>query len=80
MYLFFQIALIAINVIGQELPPSSDGDRPDCSSRNNAEDTDNLQLTSICDDLSFSMYVEENITETVREMELKKTLAVNGKT
>lgn len=36
-------------------------------------------LTSICDDLSFSMYVEESIVETVRELEQKKGKAVNGK-
>lgn len=35
-------------------------------------------LASICDDLSFSMYVEENIVETIREMEAKKAKAVNG--
>lgn len=35
-------------------------------------------LSSICDDLSFSMYVEENIVETIRELEQKKMKAVNG--
>lgn len=35
-------------------------------------------LASICDDLSFSMYVEESIVETIRELELKKSRAVNG--
>lgn len=35
-------------------------------------------LASICDDLSFSMYVEESIVETIRELEQKKTKAVNG--
>lgn len=36
-------------------------------------------LASICDDLSFSMYVEESIVETIRELEQKKSRAVNGK-
>lgn len=36
-------------------------------------------LASLCDDLSFSMYVEESIVETIRELELKKAKAVNGK-
>lgn len=36
-------------------------------------------LASICDDLSFSMYVEESIVETIRELEQKKGKAVNGK-
>lgn len=35
-------------------------------------------LASICDDLSFSMYVEESIVETCRELEQKKIKAVNG--
>lgn len=35
-------------------------------------------LASICDDLSFSMYVEESIVETIRELEQKKIKAVNG--
>lgn len=36
-------------------------------------------LASICDDLSFSMYVEESIVGTIRELEQKKIKAVNGK-
>lgn len=36
-------------------------------------------LASICDDLSFSMYVEESIVETIRKLEQKKLKAVNGK-
>lgn len=36
-------------------------------------------LASICDDLSFSMYVEESVVETIRELEQKKAKAVNGK-
>lgn len=36
-------------------------------------------LASICDDLSFSMYVEESIVETIRKLEQKKSKAVNGK-
>lgn len=45
--------------------------------RLNNERTENA-LASICDDLSFSMYVEEGIVETIRELETKKTKAVNG--
>lgn len=43
----------------------------------NNERTDTA-LASICDDLSFSMYVEESIVETIRELEQKKIKAVNG--
>lgn len=46
---------------------------------NNFEDAEQILLVSMCDDLSFSMYVEETITETVRELETKKGQAVNGK-
>lgn len=35
-------------------------------------------LSTICDDLSFSMYVEESIVETIRKLEEKKIKAVNG--
>lgn len=46
--------------------------------RLNNERTENA-LASICDDLSFSMYVEESTVETIRELEAKKSKAVNGK-
>lgn len=43
------------------------------------ENGGDIPLQSICDDLSFSMYVEESITETVRAIETLKKKAVNGK-
>lgn len=42
------------------------------------ENGTDLPLQSICDDLSFSMYVEESITDTVRAIEILKKKAVNG--
>lgn len=65
--------MIAVNVIGLDIP--SEMDKTDGGKN---EDADNILLVSICDDLSFSMYVEETITETVRELEAKKSMAVNG--
>lgn len=36
----------------------------------------NDTLQSICDDLSFSMYVEQTTAEIIRQMEIKKGKAV----
>ncbi|XP_055298769.1 centrosomal protein of 104 kDa isoform X2 [Sitodiplosis mosellana] len=68
-----QVALIAINVFGEYL--STDNAMQLIQSMNN-ERTETA-LASICDDLSFSMYVEETIVETIRELEQKKIKAVN---
>lgn len=70
-----QVALIAVNVLGEHL--STENAMQVVQSRNN-ERTDTA-LASICDDLSFSMYVEETIVETIRELERKKAKAVNGR-
>lgn len=69
-----QVALIAINVLGEYL--STENAMQLIQNMNN-ERTETA-LASICDDLSFSMYVEENIVETIRELEQKKLKAVNG--
>lgn len=60
-----QISLIAVNVLGLEL----ESEAAACSSSDS--------FLSICDDLSFCMYVEEGITEIVRELETKKLKAVS---
>lgn len=61
-----QVALIGINVLGMDL----------------VDDTGPLvapeTLASICDCLSFSMYVEETICDVVKELEAKKHRAVIG--
>lgn len=69
-----QVALIAINVLGEYL--STENAMQLIQNMNN-ERTDTA-LASICDDLSFSMYVEESIVVTIRELEQKKIKAVNG--
>lgn len=70
-----QVALIAVNVLGEYL--SAENALKFVQNINNERTESALQ--SICDDLSFSMYVEENIVETIRELEQKKGKAVNGK-
>lgn len=67
--------MIAINVLGESM---STENAMQLMERLNNERTENA-LASICDDLSFSMYVEESIVETIRELETKKSKAVNGK-
>lgn len=69
-----QVALIAVNVLGECL---STENAMEIIEKINNERTENA-LASICDDLSFSMYVEEGIVETIRELEQKKAKAVNG--
>lgn len=71
---FQQVALIAMNVLGEYL--STENAMQLIQNMNN-ERTETA-LSSICDDLSFSMYVEESIVETIRELEQKKLKAVNG--
>uniref|UniRef100_A0A182PQ22 Angiotensin-converting enzyme n=1 Tax=Anopheles epiroticus TaxID=199890 RepID=A0A182PQ22_9DIPT len=76
-----QVALLAINILGEELTAeeiaSSQGN---LSAMLNAVpaniETLNSTLASACDDLSYSMYVEESICDVVRKMELLKVQAV----
>lgn len=63
-----QVSLLAVNVLGESFDSNDD-----CfQTKDNVEP----QLNSVCDDLLFSMYVEESITEIIRELELKKSEAV----
>lgn len=74
-----QLALIAVNILGTELTQQDLKSSLPSSSGSNAQqsmsDADNA-ISSICDDLSFSMYVEESVAEVIREMETKKSKAV----
>lgn len=65
-----QVSLLAVNVLGEDFNPSDDF----VPSKENGES----QLSSVCDDLLFSMYVEESIAEVIRELELKKSEAVSN--
>ncbi|XP_017849207.1 centrosomal protein of 104 kDa isoform X2 [Drosophila busckii] len=74
-----QIALIAVNVLGEELDSAHlgngeeqmNGEAPPVDTA-----TGELALASICDDLLFSMYVEESVVHHIRELEQRKLRAV----
>lgn len=68
------MAIIAVNLLGEFL--STENAMQIIQNMNN-ERTE-TSLSSICDDLSFSMYVEESIVETIRDLEQRKAKAVNG--
>lgn len=55
-----QISLLAVNVLGEDV----------------SESPKESTFTSICDDLSFCMYVDTEITLIIRELEEKKVKAV----
>lgn len=74
MLLIQQVSLIAINFLGEYL---STENAMQLIQNTNNERTETA-LASICDDLSFSMYVEESIVVIIRELEQKKIKAVNG--
>ncbi|XP_058985538.1 centrosomal protein of 104 kDa isoform X2 [Musca domestica] len=77
-----QIALIAVNVLGEDLEASGNPSKETEENGSNSLATESgsegseLPLASMCDDLLFSMYVEESIAEVVREMEERKAKAV----
>lgn len=66
-----QVSLMAVNILGVFV---DDIDSTDCLKI--YEDVE-PQLQSVCDDLLFSMYVEESIADIIRELEVKKVEAVN---
>lgn len=74
-----QVALLAVNVLGLELTAAEiTSIRNSTNIPSGLPDGVENTIASICDDLSFSMYVEESVTEIVRDMEIKKCKAVNG--
>lgn len=68
------MALVAVNVIGYDISNGANSSKNEVSLNTDKDEA----LISICDDLSFSMYVDETICETIRKIELKKTIAVSG--
>lgn len=79
-----QIALMAVNVLGEDLESSvaSSGAAVDEHLTGETPPIDTatgeLALASICDDLLFSMYVEESIVQYIRELEHRKHQAVSS--
>ncbi|XP_030562086.1 centrosomal protein of 104 kDa isoform X2 [Drosophila novamexicana] len=76
-----QIALMAVNVLGEDLESAAinDGDEHLASETPPIDTaTGELALASVCDDLLFSMYVEESIVQYIRELEQCKLKAVSS--
>ncbi|XP_058452384.1 centrosomal protein of 104 kDa isoform X2 [Malaya genurostris] len=75
-----QVALLAINILGEELSNEELASIQSNSALLNVTPTNVETLTntlaSACDDLSYSMYVEESICDVVRKMETLKLQAV----
>ncbi|XP_021702895.1 centrosomal protein of 104 kDa isoform X1 [Aedes aegypti] len=75
-----QVALLAINILGEELTTEELASIQSNTALLNATPANiealNSSLASMCDDLSYSMYVEEGICDVVRKMELLKVQAV----
>jgi centrosomal protein CEP104 len=69
-----QLALLAVNVLGEEFNPNCN----DLSHLRLKHPDDSLEvaLASITDDLSYCMYVEESIVEIVKKLEELKHKAV----
>lgn len=67
-----QLALLAVNVLGEEFQPN---DLNHLRIRNTEENPE-IGLSSITDDLSYCMYVEESIVDVVRKLEQLKHRAV----
>lgn len=69
-----QLALLAVNVLGEEFNPNSN-DLSHLKLKNQDEPFE-VVLSSITDDLSYCMYVEESIVELVKKLEQLKRRAV----
>ncbi|XP_034471627.1 centrosomal protein of 104 kDa [Drosophila innubila] len=77
-----QIALMAVNVLGEDLESAAiinmgEEQQPSESPPIDTA-TGELALASLCDDLLFSMYVEESIVQHIRELEQRKMQAVSS--
>ncbi|XP_020810295.1 centrosomal protein of 104 kDa isoform X1 [Drosophila serrata] len=80
-----QISLLAVNVLGEDLEVSPTNNANNGEEHHSGSDappldtaTGELALASVCDDLLFSMYVEESIVHYIRELEQRKAQAVSA--
>ncbi|KAH8405097.1 hypothetical protein KR222_001317, partial [Zaprionus bogoriensis] len=79
-----QIALMAVNVLGEDLEAAAAASGATAEEQLTGEAppvdtaTGELALASICDDLLFSMYVEDSIVHVIRELEQRKQQAVSS--
>lgn len=68
-----QLALLAVNVLGEEFYPN---DLNHLRIKKNSDESLEIGLSSITDDLSYCMYVEESIVDVVKRLEQLKHRAV----
>jgi len=70
----------AVNVLGEDLESAAINNEEHLASESPPIDTatGELALASLCDDLLFSMYVEESIVQHIRELEQRKMQAVSS--
>lgn len=69
-----QLALLAVNVLGEEFNPNLN-DLSHLKLKNSDDDSE-IALSSITDDLSYCMYVDESIVVLVKTLEQLKQKAV----
>jgi centrosomal protein CEP104 len=70
-----QLALLAVNVLGEELIPGSN-ELCHLKLRSSNIEMPDIGLASLTDDLSYCMYVEESIVDIVKKLEMLKQKAV----
>ncbi|KAL7034045.1 hypothetical protein ACKWTF_007830 [Chironomus riparius] len=68
-----QLALLAVNVLGEECQPN---DLNHLRIKSSTDESTEIGLSSITDDLSYCMYVEESIVDIVKKLEQLKHRAV----
>lgn len=68
-----QLALLAVNVLGEEFNPN---DLNYLRIKKSSDESLDIGLSSITDDLSYCMYVDESIVDTVKRLEQLKQRAV----
>lgn len=76
LYLF-QVALMGVNIFGFELSPDSNFSDADIQKMGDQVGTD-TEVYSPYDDLAFIMYVDSDIADIIRKLEVKKQAAILG--
>lgn len=77
-FLLLQVSLIAINILGFELEGRKLSSTENVADKVNALMND-PEYQSPYDDLAFEMYVDIKVAKIIREMEMKKHVAVISK-
>lgn len=72
---YFQVSIVAIQLIGDEVSRGEEN--------NNGHSVvdaghNNVNSSSVCDDLAFEMYVDKDVAKIIRLMEERKHQAVQG--